>query len=313
MQDKTRIDSIRPRPASPLEQKRQRILLYALQCEIPAMGAHVRSLLSLAATPSVSAPALSDIVLRDYGLTTRFLRTINSAFFSPTRKPVLSMRRIMVLIGLENIVKTASSIPTFTIVNGHLDDHDPTIEIMALSVLASSMASGLSEFMDVDPEELMTCAMLQSLGDILMAFVMGGVYNIISSRRRISDARRIYKKRTGWLPRELGICVARKWNLPEMVRQCIMPPKRGLVRIGKKKASIIAAASGIYSLVESLKKRGHTTRYQKNCRNLLARDLKMDERLISRGLELGITNFREKNPLLYDFLYRRDLLTRLEI
>ncbi len=312
MKDKTKINSIRPRPASPLEQKRQRVLLYALQCEIPAIGFHVRSLLSLAATPSVSAPALSDIVLLDYGLTTKFLKTINSAFFSPTRKPVLSMRRIMVLMGLENIVKTASSLPTIT-GNRHLDDRDPVIEIMALSILASSIASGLSKYIDVEPEELMICAMLQSLGDILMAFVMGDVYNILSGKRIIPDAQRIFKKRTGWLPRELGISVARKWNLPEMLRQCIMPPKCGLARIGKKKASIIAASSGIHRLIESLKKRHRTARYQKDSRDALARNLKIDERLITRSLESGVTKFREKNPLLYDLLYKKNLLTRLEI
>ena len=167
----------------------------------------------------MSTSDLANVVLKDYALTTKLLKLVNSAFHGTVTKPINTISRAVVLLGFEKVRMAATSIVLFEHLRGRSNVKE--LKDSAVSSFTSALfARKLAEELSVDPEEAFVCAMFQNMGKHLVIFHLPDEYEEIKrtmSRKAIDEqvASRIVLGRTY---DELGIEIAEAWKFSEKIR-----------------------------------------------------------------------------------------------
>jgi GAF domain-containing protein len=126
--------------------------------------------------------ALANIVLRDYSLTLKVLRTANSFRYNRSGRRVLSVTQAMVLLGVENVRDLAGSL----VLLEHYARMAPALkQLMALSMLTASHARLAAEHVGyARPEEVHLAAMFRNVGEVLVAWHAPDDYAAVMARVR---------------------------------------------------------------------------------------------------------------------------------
>ena len=167
----------------------------------------------------MSTSDLANVVLKDYALTTKLLKLVNSAFHGTVTRPINTISRAIVLLGFEKVRMAATSIVLFEHLRGRSNVKE--LKDSAVSSFTSALfARKLAEELSVDPEEAFVCAMFQNMGKHLVIFHLPDEYEEIKrtmSRKGIDEqvASRIVLGRTY---DELGIEIAEAWKFSEKIR-----------------------------------------------------------------------------------------------
>ncbi len=189
--------------------------------DFPAVSKHVSELNTKVNNKSISARQLSNVILKDYSLTNKLLKLINSPYYGQVRGKVTTVSRAVVLMGFDQVQQSALGLLMF--------DHfcmqaGPQAQALTNSML-SSLLSGLTaryiagKVPRLNIEEAFVCAMMRSLGKNLVAFYFPGKYQqIIKTMRRdkLSEERASLAV-LGVTFEELAQELAREWSLPESI------------------------------------------------------------------------------------------------
>jgi eukaryotic-like serine/threonine-protein kinase len=164
-----------------------------------------------------SASELANIILKDYALTNKLLKLVNSAFYGFVAGRVTTITRAVVLLGYDNVRLAALSLVLFEHFKGKSsmrDLKDATIGSFWCGILAKEIAR--MQYM-IDPEEAFICALLHQLGKLLAIYHMPDEYREIKYRVSQQGEREMkaVKKVLGVSYMALGIAVAKQWNFPE--------------------------------------------------------------------------------------------------
>ncbi len=302
-----------PASGKKVRREKDRVLYEITQTNVPALARNVRTVLSLCSNPTADALEFSMTILNDYGMSLRFLRVLNSAFFSPGRIQVLSMRYIVVLLGIDNIAKISRSIPVVSTdgASGRLLKNSASGHLIGCSVLAGCIANNIAAFTLIDSQKLAACSMFQSLGDVSMAIAMPKVYEVLWKMRQYpSSADRMSKRLTGWTPTQLGIILARRWNLPVLLKLSIAMPREKLSELRPERKQAVSISTGLQTLlfyagIPNAKNR------QEKIREELKELLQIDEKQFSMVIQKGLSMFEKNNPFLYEILWTRGVLARI--
>lgn len=167
----------------------------------------------------ISTSDLSNVVLKDYALTTKLLRLVNSAFHGTVTRPVNTISRAIVLLGFEQVRMAATSIILFE----HLRSRSNVKELKdsAISSFTSALlARKLGAELSVDPEEAFVCAMFQNMGKHLVIFHLPDEYKEIKRImvRKGVDEQVASRTVLGRTFDELGIEIAEAWKFSEKIR-----------------------------------------------------------------------------------------------
>ncbi|MBN2716651.1 MAG: HDOD domain-containing protein, partial [Deltaproteobacteria bacterium] len=189
--------------------------------DFPAVSRHVSELNNKVHNSSVSARQLSNVILKDYSLTNKLLRLINSPYYGQVRGKVSTVSRAVVLMGFDQVQQSALGLLMF--------DHfcmqaGPQAQALSNSML-SSLLSGLTaryiagKVSNLNIEEAFVCAMMRSLGKNLVAFYFPGKYQEImrTMRRQKLSEERASNEVLGVTFEELAQALAREWSLPESI------------------------------------------------------------------------------------------------
>jgi len=175
---------------------------------------------------------LANVVLRDYSLTNKLLRLVNSAFYGPFSGRITTVSRAVVLLGFEQVRIAAASL---LILEG-LKNKDLQValqEAVARSLVSGFIARDLAAEARLDqPEEALVCAMLHDLGRLIL------LYSFPEEHRQITDLmgkdnigeREAVLAVLGVSHEELGMGVAGFWQFPETVIQSMRPLKAGPIK-----------------------------------------------------------------------------------
>jgi len=136
--------------------------------DLPAFSEHIieinSKLSSLTAITFSSAGDLSKIILKDFSLTSKLLKVVNSALYATLSGNVTTVSKAVLLLGFEKIRMIAVTLMLFE----HLQSKTQATELKEAAI--GSFMSGLIA-MDVADnmklggrEEVFICAMLHSLG-----------------------------------------------------------------------------------------------------------------------------------------------------
>ncbi len=293
---------------------REKCLSDALQLSLPGLSTHVRLVLSLCADLTTNAPELSGALLRDYALTLLMLRQAHSAFFAMEIKETVSMRHIVVLLGLDNVTKIVLSCQRMPV------DGQPARRfkasalgyLMARSVLAGTMANHLAHLVDVDSEKLAVCAMSFWLGEVAMAGVRPKTFDILWKLRRTPrNMERLARKMTGWKPDALGVELARRWDLPEAIRQVVVSKARGNMKPDPSDPPAMWVSYYVNSILHYAGMGHKAHRRQKAAWGDLKHFLKSTDKRLSHLTNKALAEFKEKNPFYFDILWEQHLLPNL--
>jgi HD-like signal output (HDOD) protein len=166
-----------------------------------------------------SASELANIILKDYALTNKLLKLVNSAFYGFVAGKVTTVTRAVVLLGYDNVRMAAISLVLFEHFKNNSaikDLKDATIRSFWCGLLAKEIAK--MQYL-IDPEEAFICALLNQLGKLLIIYHMPEEFREIKCQAAHQGAKetKIVKQVLGVSYKELGIAVAKQWNFPERI------------------------------------------------------------------------------------------------
>lgn len=194
--------------------------------ELPAMSANVQELIALSHSSRSAAYDLSKVILKDYSLTNKVLQVVNSAYYSIGRT-ISSISKAVTIIGFDAVRDLAMAIALFE------DFLKSGVEKEEISkILTRSFLSGLQareivvrNSMNIIPEEAFICSLLHHLGKIITCIYMPDVYKdiekMIGEGGNLDDVTR--KRLDGLTYSELGVEVARFWNMSEKIISSMEP------------------------------------------------------------------------------------------
>jgi HD-like signal output (HDOD) protein len=216
-------------PSDALE-RRLRFILRA--GDFPALSKQFTETMAISADNDTSSQRVANLVLRDYGLTVKVIRTANTLHYNRTGKPIRSATHAMLLLGIRTVRDLATSLILFD----HFQRKSPGLkELMLLSMLTATHARELAARLGLpEPEEAHLCGMFRNLGEVLVAAHFPEDYARILEKVR--EAERLASGRPnvdigselvamqrgaqsvlGFTYEDLGIAVARHWSMPESV------------------------------------------------------------------------------------------------
>ena len=166
-----------------------------------------------------STSDLANVVLKDYALTTKLLRLVNSAFHGTPTKPINTISRAIVLLGFEQVRMAATSIILFEHLKGK--NNVKELKDSAVSSFTSALfARNLGAKLPVDPEEAYICALFQNMGKHLAIFHLPDEYKEIkrTMARKGIDERVASRMVLGRTFGELGIEIAEAWKFSNKIR-----------------------------------------------------------------------------------------------
>lgn len=202
-----------------------------------------------------SASELSNAILKDYALTNKLLRLVNSAFYGQFAGTVTTVSRAVVILGFEQVRMAASALLLFE----HMSDntHIGELKEEALHSFVSAMvAKDLAERMGFHSvEEAFICAMVHNLGRYLtLCYFPEEHAQILSlmASKGLAEAAAV-RSVLGISYDDIGIGVARKWHFPSRIVESIRSIPEGKTTKPKNDQEMLQLISGFSnSLIEAV-------------------------------------------------------------
>ena len=176
--------------------------------------------------PEANADKLANVILRDFALTGKLLKLVNSAFYGTRVAEVTSVSQAVVFLGVEKVRMTANSLTFF----GHMKADSAVLkDSMTKSFLSGLIARHLAQREKLPAaEEAFICGMCQNLGENLVMYYFAEEFEHINE---VQQSKRVDKPAAargvlGVSYSELGAAVAKTWKLPRPIIESIrgIPP-----------------------------------------------------------------------------------------
>jgi len=190
--------------------------------EMPAFANTARLIAGEAARGESTASELARLILQDASMTTRLLRIANSIHYNPSRNPINTVSRAIVVLGFEAVRNLCLSIAIIdTLIEGH--NKARVMEQMARSFHAAVQARSLAEKRrDKSPEEVFIAALLYHLGS--MAFWCfaedidaGAAARVQTLAEAGEDPETAAREVLGFTLQDLTRALNREWHLSSLL------------------------------------------------------------------------------------------------
>lgn len=279
----------------------------ARNISVPVQSYNYRAALVICQDPKATSGRLAEVIAADYGLTLRIFTTVYSAFFSLERKDILSIRYMVVLLGMLNLSNIIIKAPILT-----KEEENIVILYLGTGLLVSFLARRLADVSGLDTDKAEVCGMLQNIGEVAAAI---SVPKIVKASL-LPDSFVIMRKRFsrmcgGYNPRRLGVQLVRHWNLPELVKMAITPDDFDLNSIAEGDRNIIKLVSLLNNLIkEALSRRALKSHVESVCLDLCdLLKLKMTE--LDHEFFAAVSDLETKCPIFHKNLKKIGMLDRL--
>lgn len=190
--------------------------------DFPALSETIDVIGRLSSEDDPSVGDLAGVILKDFSLTSKVLRLVNSVAYRQAGEITTISRAIMVL-GHRNIRNIALGLTLFS----HLSKDDRKEDLKDLLVravysglLARKLASGTN---DVDAEEAFICSLFHSLGRVMVAFYLPEDHRRIETlmRERGVDEQPAVEEVLGTSLEAIGQGIAEAWRFPKRIISCM--------------------------------------------------------------------------------------------
>jgi len=203
--------------------------------DLPAFSKHIVEINSkLSSFKSLNQSAMGDlanIILKDFSLTNKLLRIVNSAIYGTFSGKVVTVSKAVLLLGFEKVRMIASALLIFE----HLQNKSQAVEFKEAamaSFMSGIIAMDLSEKMKMGrAEEAFICGMLYNLGKLLVICYFPEEYEEIVKQmdEQGTDEGKAVHDVLGISYNQLGMAVSRAWNFPETIVRSLEKPPPGVI------------------------------------------------------------------------------------
>jgi len=166
-----------------------------------------------------SASDLSNTILKDYALTSKLLKLVNSAFYSITGGKVTTVTRAVVLLGYEKVRLATTNLLLFDLMkcdSSVVELKEAFVKAFWCGLIAKDMATTMALEGD---EEAFICSMLHNLGRHIVLLYLpdkcADIANLILEKN-YSEAK-ASKAILGISFENLGTAVAEQWKFPPQI------------------------------------------------------------------------------------------------
>lgn len=193
--------------------------------DFPAFS-HTISVLNQASNSDTeSLTSVSNTILKDYSLTNKVLRLVNSAYYNRGGNKVSTISRAVVMLGINPVRSIAVGLMLFEHMQNKLQASqlkENAVQALFSGLLANSLARTLKL---PDHEEAFLCALLQQLGKMLVRFYLHEEAQAIDKlmlQQDCSEAAAVTRVLGISYP-QLGKSVAREWGFPKLITDSMLP------------------------------------------------------------------------------------------
>ncbi len=193
--------------------------------DFPALSTTIAQVNGVVSSENEPTSALADSVLKDVALTNKILRMVNTVAYSSYGGSVSTISRAVSILGFQKVRGAALSLMLFE----HLQNKSQAADMKDLvtsSYFSGMLSRELAGKLDLrNPEEGFICAMFHRLGKLLATFYL---HEEASDVARLARSENIEEDDAavevlGISYTDLGVGVAKKWNLPDQIVGTIMP------------------------------------------------------------------------------------------
>ncbi|HEX4984846.1 MAG TPA: HDOD domain-containing protein [Burkholderiales bacterium] len=243
-----------------------------LSHDFPALSYTISTISRVAGSEDENVSALSNIILRDFALTNKLLRLVNTAYFGQYGGTISTVSRAVVILGFDRVRSAAMALMLME----QLQD-DAQVAQLREDVVAGYygglLARELVSRANVsDAEEVFVCTMFQGLGRLLVRFYLPQETRQID--RLVEDGlpeEQAAPKVLGLGYDDIGVGAARAWNFPERMVQSMRRLTDEQVRRPETPEQRLRAVAGLAAeLCATLRERDARTR-EKRMRALVDR------------------------------------------
>jgi len=187
--------------------------------QLPSLPAVASRLLQLTAGETAELSEVAEVISGDIALSGKLLKVANSAFYSFPQQ-VGTISQAVSLLGtnaVQSLVLSFSFMSMNRVAAGSRFDFD---RFIARSLSAASMARLIQEKVSADgAEEVFVAALLQNLGELILACTMPGEYDRVLEAVEVgpADQRAAEIARFGADHCDVGYAAAQHWNLPSRI------------------------------------------------------------------------------------------------
>lgn len=189
--------------------------------DFPAIGEHITDIShKTASIEGTSVDELANAILKDYALTTKLLRLVNSSFYKQYGGNITTVSRAVVILGYKQVRMAALSLLLFE----HIGDRPQAAVLKELggrALLSGVLSRRLAAQVEhADPEQSFICALLHNLGRFLAANYLADEYAEIDAQVKNKAVPEDLASTAvlGLSFEELGLGVAREWQLPKSIQ-----------------------------------------------------------------------------------------------
>jgi HD-like signal output (HDOD) protein len=190
--------------------------------DFPAFAEQMRQVMTGLLDTDATVQQLANLVLGDYALSAKLLRTANSPQYNRSRRPVRSATHAMMLVGARTVRDLAGGM---LLLERYRDGSPGLRELLMLSMLSAHHAREAALVVGhPEPESAQLAAMFHNLGEVLVARHLPDAYARVRRLCVMDDAtsaetaaRRVL--RFGYA--DLAVEVSRLWGMPPSVQQAV--------------------------------------------------------------------------------------------
>ena len=191
--------------------------------DFPATQQYVSAVVNAAHSSNSSAYTIAQAVLKDFALTNRILRMVNSPYYRGRGGSISTISRAVVILGIDTVISLAGTLSIFE--HFHNQDEVQGVKQQAVHALLTAMqAREIAESVDKTlVEEAFICGMLHHLGRLIVAYYFPEEHEAIQelidehALGEVAASRRVMRLSYA----ELGQGIAHRWHLPELVEYSI--------------------------------------------------------------------------------------------
>ncbi|MCP4745299.1 MAG: HDOD domain-containing protein [Desulfobacteraceae bacterium] len=202
-----------------------------------------------------NASDLANVILKDYSLTNKLLKLVNSAFYGLATNNVTTVTRAVVVLGYESIRMTALSLVLFDKFKNK-SNTKVFKEVVVSSFWSGVISREIAKLNDnIDPEEAFVCSLMNRLGELAMIYYLPDVYRKIHNCILEKDCgpTKAAKSVCGVTYEELGLALADQWNFPPQIRDSMKPLTKDDLKDKKNPPSaMLALTSFVHDLSLSI-------------------------------------------------------------
>ena len=188
--------------------------------DFPALSESVSAINKIANSETESINKLSSTILKDFALTNKILRLVNSAYFRPAGGGSIStVSRAVIVLGFEAVRNIAITVLLFEHMQNKGNANQLKEDFLRAN-LAGILAKDISATAQMrDLEQTFICSLFHSLGRLLSQFYFpeesDEIRRLVEQKNCLEDTAALQV--LGISFEEMGIAIARQWGFPPLI------------------------------------------------------------------------------------------------